>query len=82
MCVISEVTLLINYVQVSVGRITLILQPKGTSPAVDTALVILAPFQIAQNLDPDFNMPILIRTSHQDVVVKAKVCHIPQHSEQ
>ena len=75
MCTISEVTLLMDCVQVSVGRITLILQPNGTSPAADTAMVILASFQIAQNLDPDFNMPILFRPSHQHVVVKAKVCH-------
>ena len=56
------------------GRITLILQPKTTTPTTDQALVILTPFHIGQNLDPHFNMPILLRTSHQCLVVKAKVC--------
>jgi len=52
----------------------MILQCKDINPAADKALVILTPFHIAQNLDQDFNMPILIRTSHQNVVVKAEVC--------
>ena len=56
------------------GRIALILQCKTTNPDVDKAWVILAPFHIAQNLDPDFNMPILVRTSHQYIVVKGEVC--------
>ena len=61
--------------QVSVGRIALILQYKDTNSTPNPELVILAPFHISQNLDPDFNMPTLIRTSNQCVVVKAEVCH-------
>lgn len=59
------------------GRIALILQCRTINLTGDKALVILAPFHISQDLDPDFNMPILIRTSHQYVVAKAEVC--PTH---
>lgn len=56
------------------GRIALILQQgKTTNPTAGQSWVILAIFHIAQDLDPDFNMPILVRTSHQYVVVKAEV---------
>lgn len=52
----------------------MILQQKAANPTSDQALVILALFQVAENLDPHFNMPILTRTSPQYVVAKAKVC--------